>query len=133
MNRQAQKDRIFQRLQHSLQALALPGEQQIQLFPIAVVIADELVLDFDHWRSCAVDNYRIELTKAQLRCLGTLNDKIENATNSADKNVWCEDALRSHGFWAELRELAAQALETFGWPLAVPPNYKHEYVRGGRR
>src|SRR5690349_11927926 len=103
MNRQAQRDWIFQRLQHSLQALALPSEQQIQLFPRAVVIADELVLDFDHWQSCAVDNYRTELTEAQLRCLATLNDRIENATNNTDKSVWREDALRSHSFWLELR------------------------------
>jgi len=131
MNPQEQRDWIFQRLKHSLQALALPAEQQVQLFPKAVVIPDELVLDFDHWQSCAVDNYRIELTEEQLHSLEILNNKIESATDDADKCVWREDALRSHTFWTELRQLAIRALESFGWPLVAPPDYKHEYVLGG--
>ena len=126
MNPQLQRDRIFQRLKHSLQALALPDQQQAQLFPTSVVVTNELVLDFDHWQSCTVGNYRTELTESQLRSLTNLNDKIDNA----DQSVWREDALGSHLFWIELRELAIRALEAFGWPLAVPPSYKHEFVLG---
>ena len=128
MNPKAQKEWILERLKHSLQALALPGEQQVQLFPRGVVVTDELVLDFDHWRSCVVGNDRSEFTEAQSRAIAALSEKIKSAPNENDKSVWHEEALCLHSFWIEVRKLAARALETFGWPAEVPPDYKHEYV-----
>ncbi len=132
INQQAQKDWVFQRLKHSLQALALPGDQQAQRFPDGVVVADELVLDFNHWQSCAIESYRIDITDPQLRCLASLNDRIESASGSVAEGIWQEHALRSHPFWHDLRALAGRALEVFGWPLAAPPGYGHEYFLGER-
>ncbi len=40
-------DRMMLRLKHSLQALAMPAEVQLTLFPDFVCKADELALDFD--------------------------------------------------------------------------------------
>src|SRR6516225_2761064 len=42
-----------QQLQWAVQALAQPAEVQPTLFPSFVVVADELALEFDHWRDVA--------------------------------------------------------------------------------
>jgi len=54
MNEQESKQSILERLQHSLQALALPAPAQVAYLPDFVVKTDEMVLDFGHWQDCAV-------------------------------------------------------------------------------
>lgn len=125
------KNDVFTRLKHSLQALALPAKEQIQLFPDFATKTDELVLDFDHWRSCAVGNFRTEFTSEQLDSLSAIDRHIQNP--SGDQSVWQEEALFQHQFWQELRDLAVLSLSTFGWKPEIPPDYKHEYVEGSRR
>jgi hypothetical protein len=133
LNAQPDKQAIFQRLQHSLQALALPAAAQIALFPDFVCKTDELVLDFDHWRSCAVGNYRVEMTPAQLQSLAAVDTHIDIPNIDEYKSVWDESALYSHPFWEELRDLAIQSLNAFGWPQETPPSYAHEFVPGRRQ
>lgn len=128
MNEEQRKWWILERLKHSLQALALPAAAQLAHLPDFVVKTDELVLDFDHWRDCAVVNYRGEMTEAQLRSLETLDKHIENP--SGDRTVWDESALYGHPFWAKVRRLAIEALNAFGWAQGTPPIYAHEYVPG---
>lgn len=117
---------IFERLKHSTQALALPASAQLSGLPDFIVKTDELVLDFDHWRECAVTNYRADLNVEQLKSLAAIDAHIANP--SGDRSVWEESALSTHPFWVDLRRLAAAALTAFGWPLETPPSYAHEYV-----
>jgi hypothetical protein len=131
MNDQERKQWIFDRLKHSLQALSLPAPTQVSLLPEFVVKADELVLDFDHWRVCGVENYRAEMTDAQSDSLAAIDTHIK--ARQAHLAVWDESALSSHLFWQEIRVLAKQSLDAFGWPLETPPSYAHEYVRGKAR
>ena len=128
MNEQRRKQWIFERLKHSVQALALPATAQLSLLPDFVVKTDELLLDFDHWRECAVTNYRADLTGAQLESLAAMDAHTVNPSD--DRSVWDESCVSTHPFWAELRTLAAVALNAFGWPQATPPSYAHEYVSG---
>jgi hypothetical protein len=131
MDEQLRKRWIFERLKHSVQALALPATAQLSLLPDFVVKADELVLDFDHWRQCAVTNYRADLTSEQLELLAAMDAHIGNP--SGDRTVWYESALPSHPFWKELRERAIQTLNAFAWPQETPPSYAAEYVPGRKR
>jgi hypothetical protein len=128
MNEQQRKIWIFERLKHSLQALALPPAEQASLFPDFVDKTDELLLSFDHWRVCAVGNYRADMTDAQSDSLASIDEHTdETATEPA---ILDESALGSNAFWQRLRVLAKQSLDAFGWPLETPPSYAHEYVRG---
>lgn len=133
MNENQRKRWIFERLKHSLQAMALPATGQVAYFPDFVVKTDELVLDFDHWRYCSVGNYHAEMTAAQLDSLAAVEAHIDVPNSTGDRSVWEESALYSHPFWQELRNLAIQSLNAFGWPQEAPPSYAHEYVPGKRR
>ena len=126
MDEHERKFWIMERLKHSLQALALPAAAQVLQFPDFVVKTDELVLDFDHWRDCAVGNYHNDLTPAQLNSLAGIDAHID--TKDSDSDIWKEPALYSHPFWEELRRLAIKSLGEFGWPVELPPSYAHEYV-----
>ena len=128
MDEQQRKQWIFERLKHSTQALALPASAQLSRLPDFVVKTDELVLDFDHWRECAVTNYRADLNVEQLESLAAIDAHIANP--SGDRRVWDENSLSTHPFWAELRRLAAVTVSAFGWPQETPPSYAHEYVSG---
>lgn len=129
MTDQQTKDWRLERLKHALQALAMPASVQLSLLPDFVVKTDELVLDFDHWRLCAVSSKQLDT--AQLHALATVDHQI--GTVNSGSNVWQESALHSDPFWEELRTLAKQALEAFGWPLEKPPSYAHEYIPGKPR
>jgi hypothetical protein len=129
MDNEARRRGIFERLKHSLQALAAEASVQVQLFPDFVHKNDELVLDFDHWQDCAIGNYGKEMTAAQLQSLRAINDHLETV-GPADAAVWDEDGLYTVPFWSELRQLAIQSLESFGWPKETPPGDADEYVRG---
>jgi len=128
MDELRRKQWIFERLKHSVQALELLMPAQLPLMPDFVVKTDELLLEFDHWRECAVTNYRADLTGEQLESLAAMNTHI--GSPSGDQSVWDESCLSTHPFWTELRRLAAVALSSFGWPQETPPSYAHEYVSG---
>jgi hypothetical protein len=125
----SRREGILERLKHSLQALSLEAAEQVRLFPDFVHKNDALVLDFDHWRLCAVGNYGKEMTPAQLESLQAIDAHIGTATPS-DTAVWDEDGLYTNPYWRELRVLATACLGSFGWPREIPPSYAHEYVRG---
>lgn len=129
MDEQQRKLWIFERLKGSLQALALPAAAQLAYFPDFVVKTDELVLDFDHWRDCAVGNYHLDMTTAQLESLAAIDAHVAGPDACGDRSVWDESALYSHPFWKGLRKLAIQSLKEFDWPPEEPPSYAHEYVR----
>jgi hypothetical protein len=130
MNEQQLKQSILERLKHSLQALALPAQAQVAYLPDFVVKTDELVLDFGHWRDCATGNCQVDMTAAQLDSLTAVEAHIAAPNSTGDRTVWDESALYSHAFWEELRNLAIQSLNAFGWPQETPPSYAHEHVPG---
>jgi len=90
MNEQQLKQSILERLKHSLQALALPARSQVAYLPDFVVKTDELVLDFDHWRDCAVGNYQVDMTAAQLDTLAAVDMHIAAPNSTGDRSVWDE-------------------------------------------
>ncbi len=63
---------MMRRLKHSLQALAMPAEVQLSLYPDFVCKADELALDFDQWKDCVNSNGVGVLTDLQRRALTAL-------------------------------------------------------------
>jgi hypothetical protein len=118
---------IFERLKHSIQLLACSGEIQLKALPQFVCKADELALDFDHWRLVAVSNFRSELTPDQLSCLDAIDTSLSELTRMGSES-WTENAVRESDEWKSVRNRAAVALQSFGWPLQAPPSHADEFV-----
>lgn len=116
----AQRAWHFKQLRWSLQSLAAAGSEQPLLFPEHVKRADDLALDFDHWSSFVRDTYGPELAAAQVEALAAIDRKLSTMTREGsefDLDLWTDAALRSSDQWAEIRLLAAGALEAFEWPI----------------
>lgn len=107
-------------LRSSLQALAQPAETQLRLYPDGVVKADELALDFEHWRLCALGRHGCEMSADQRRTLDALDQLLAAMSGVSNAGHWTEDALWTDPAWMQVRELAAQALTAFGWPNPSP-------------
>jgi hypothetical protein len=108
----------FKQLRRSLHALTISGSGQRTLFPDFVVKADELALDFDHWFAVIRSNYARELTPPQADALAGIDQKLAIMSRDGaefDVELWTDEALNSSEHWADVRRLAASALEAFGW------------------
>jgi hypothetical protein len=115
-----------------VQHLACPADIQLELLAAFVCKADEIALNFDHWRSTTVSNYRNELTSEQISSLEALDGELAEISRTGAE-VWTEAAVREFQQWRKLRERAAISLSLFGWRLEAPPSYVKEYVEGKRR
>lgn len=119
---------MLSRLKFSLQALAMPGDIQVQLFPEFTCKTDELVLDFGHWADCVNRNPLIELTSEQVSSLGEISIRITTMSEKKGDSVWMEESLSYHPDWSELRHLACRALAAFEWKEDPPPTDRDRYV-----
>jgi hypothetical protein len=123
----AHKAWVTERLMQSLQLLACSPEIQLGKFPPFVDAPNELALDFDNFRSAFVGSFRTELTANQLHHL----ELIDRAFEEMNEDCFCPDEVTRSSEWRRIRELAAEALKAFGWPLDDPPRRDHEFVQGG--
>ncbi|MCU1286305.1 MAG: hypothetical protein JWO13_2655 [Acidobacteriales bacterium] len=90
------KASVLERLKHAIQALALPAELQLALFPDFVVKTDELVLDFDLWKQSVLgDEFANVLTHESRASLNALDEYL----SKAPKDCWTDEALEAHAFW----------------------------------
>lgn len=114
----------FRQLRRSLEGLAASPSDQKPLFPDLVVTADELALSFDHWSSVICQGYGTELTTTQRASLEAIEQTLARMSRDAvefDADIWTDYALRTGADWASVRQLAAAALDAFGWPGENPP------------
>jgi hypothetical protein len=117
----------LEQLKYSIQALALPADIQLSLFPDFVCKADELALDFDNWWQTVL-NQEITLTSRQLVLLSKLDNLLGKMSGTSNEALWTETSLRTNENWTAVRELAQATLEAFGWSLEVPPSNKSIYI-----
>jgi len=120
---------IFERLKHAVQLLACPPEIQLKMLPRFVCKADELALDFDLWREVALNNFRSELSTDQMSFIESIDQSLSELTRMGPE-CWTEEAVRQSEEWKRVRTLAAEALDSFGWPLETPPSHDDEFVGG---
>lgn len=122
----ADKSWLTKRMMESLQLLACSPEIQLGKFPPFVHAPDEMALDFDHFRSAFVGNFQNELTDEQLSCL----ELIDRDFDQMSKGKFSPEEVRNSVEWQRIRELSADALKAFGWPLDDPPRRDDEFVPG---
>jgi hypothetical protein len=115
------------RLKHALQLLALPADVQLASLPNGVCKADELALDFDHWFNVVNSDLPARFSDEQAKALAAIDRKLESMTQVGGE-LWSDEAVTAAVEWQVLRELARQALTSFGWKAEIPPSYEREYV-----
>ena len=113
----------FNELRWSLQGLAVAGSEQRALFPEYVQKADDLAFEFDHCAAVVRGGYEAELSGPQAEALAAIEQKLATMSRDGaefDVELWTDAALTSSEHWADVRRLAAAALEAFGWPVESP-------------
>lgn len=115
-----QRSEELTRLRWSLQALARAGSNQRSLFPGEVTEPNRLALEFDQCASVIRTHDESELSAVQAESLAAIDRKLATISRDGaefDAEVWTEAALSSSEHWADVRRLAASALDAFGWAL----------------
>ncbi len=107
-------------LQRTLQALALPPQQQIAYLANYTEGMDQVALDFGHWRDLLLQSPSIVMSGDQLAALDAVDDILIEMLSGSSHGIWSTGALRSRLEWQQLRAAARAALAAFGWPLAPP-------------
>jgi hypothetical protein len=126
---------ILSSFKQTLQILAAPLHDQIRYFPDFVCTTDELALDFDHWRVVFISNFGPRVTPEQLASLAAIDARFEALSRGGDEfaeEFWTNEALYKSPIWQHIRQLAVQALTTFGLPVDIPPDNPSIYVRSIR-
>ena len=117
-------------LRESLQLLAMPAAAQLAFFPPRwVETAFELADYFIGAYRVIVSNHPKRLRDDQRRRLDLLHEKLEAVVSVREEEyLRTEGALLGSPEWQDLRELAREALRSFGWPLEAPPKGKHRFI-----
>ena len=103
-------------LRKALQQAALPAERQIASlkdFCVADEVADD-VGNRIHWVLQSPD---AQLTDDQRCSLVELDSFLDRMSGKPNAHLWTDEALRSLPEWNQVRRMARQALELFGWPI----------------
>jgi hypothetical protein len=101
-------------LMRVIRRLASAGSGQRALFPDQNVSAIELVRDFDQRVSVLREDDDGQLSPSQIESLTLLEEKLSTMARDGvefDADMWTEEAVRTSEDWAEVRTLAAAALD----------------------
>jgi hypothetical protein len=105
---------MTERLKYALQAVAAP-ETQLARYPDFIVNPDELALEFDEALRVALSTPDHGLSSEQLGYLIAIDTFLEKLRDPEMSGWdWTDAAVRSGNDWAQVRELAADALRAFG-------------------
>lgn len=103
-------------LLHVLRRLADAGSGQPALFPDENVSAGQLVRAFDQRALAVRDSYDERLSFSQIESLTALEKKLSTMSRDGaefDADIWTDEAVRTSEHWAEVRSLAATAVDAF--------------------
>ena len=118
-------DAPLRALRWSLQALANAGSGQPPLFPEQAVSAGELATSVEQASALVTHGEAGDVTEAQRAALAAISARF--ATLSRDEaefgvELWTEAAVATSEQWVEVRRLAMDALEAFGWSALDEPS-----------
>ena len=124
------REERFAMLRESLQLLAMPAAAPLAFFPPRwVETAFELADYFIGAYRVIVNNHPKRLRADQRRRLDLLHEKLEAVVSVREEEyLRTEGALLGSTEWQDLRELAREALRSFGWPLEAPPKGRHRFI-----
>jgi hypothetical protein len=99
-----------------IRQLAAAGSGQPALFPDDDISVIDLLRDFDHRAAAVRESSDAPLSPSQFESLTRLEHKLSTMARDGaefDADIWTDEALRTSEHWAEVRNLAAVALEEF--------------------
>lgn len=106
----------------AVQALALPVEQQLALFPSFTEPADELALDHQEAQTTFLNSQTTLLTSEQKLAINALDHQLERMSGGEHSpTLWTMEALGNRPEWQTVRALAQSLLNAMGWPEVAPP------------
>ena len=114
----------------SVRALAQPACIQKKLFPLFVVVADELALEFEEHYAPTVTAIGHHWSRDQKSKFRALDQKLEAMSGSKKEDLWLSEDSLSHSEWSIVRSLAKEVLLAFDWPTDEPPPSTAIYVPG---
>ena len=126
----------IEELRHSLQALAMPAEVQLGLYPDFVCKGDELALDFDNFFHAVRGSYPDDFTAEQWTMLESIDRALAEMSGEENAHRWTDHAVRASSDWETIRGLARGALHALGWEVAAPPSSTDRgvvYIPAGTR
>jgi hypothetical protein len=106
---------VFGELRGCLQALALDGDRALACVPSGSCRADELALDYDNFLSAALGNFEREFTLEQVVALRRVDELLSDMSGEEQRDLWTDEAVRSHPRWQEVRFHARAAVRVLGW------------------
>jgi len=110
------------RFMWAVQALALPAEHQLSLFPSFAEVADELALEHEETQAGFLAAFAAHLTSVQKQAIKALDEELERMSGEEyATTLWTVDALAGRPEWDQVRSLARSVLSVMGWPASVPP------------
>ncbi len=115
-SKRGMREERFTMLRESLQLLAMPAAAQLAFFPPRwVETAFELADYFIGAHRVIVSNHPKRLRDDQRRRLDLLHEKLEAVVSVREEEyLRTEGALLGSTEWQDLRELAREALRSFG-------------------
>ena len=123
-------NRMTERLRWALQALAAPAADQLRHTPAFAGQVEALAVDFDTWFGAVRSGAALSLSSGQLIALEAIDRRLARMSGREHVDLWGAPALHTSPDWAEVRQLAAAALEALGWPVEVPPPNAAVYLPG---
>jgi len=99
-----------------IRRLSTVGSGQATLFPDQNVSPRELVRDFDHRVVAVREAPDTHLSSSQIESLTLLEQKLSTMARDGvefDADIWTDEAVRTSEHWAEVRSLAATAVDAF--------------------
>jgi hypothetical protein len=112
---EADSQTSFSRLRHELQALGGQVGAPLPILADGDFREDGLALDFDHWCLRILTKFPGQLTFRQKALLNALDAYLDAMSGEGNEDLWTEEAIRRSREWEDVRQLARQALEAFGW------------------
>ena len=104
---------LIEELIWSLRALAQDASAQRALYPEFVMVADELVLEFDDALKMCDQGFQERNTD-----IAALSDLIDS--KGGQPEFWSDSALEQPAFWADIRQSAREILLARNLPTAAP-------------
>ena len=126
-------DEVFRHLRLSLRGLAAAGAEQGVLFSDLAASAQDLASAYDQSAAAVRADDEADLTAAQADALAAIDRKLATMSRDGDEfdaDLWTDAAVRTGEDWAELRMLAAAALEAFDWSIEMTSEASEDQESG---
>lgn len=124
------KTGILRTFKLSLQALALPPDEQVRVTSPGCVTCD-LSEDFRLYHELFLEEWGGTLTAEQQEALAQVAKTLDAVPMEA---LQCFDAsMLEHEAWGAVRRMAEGALKALGWAVEAPPAFQEEQPGVWRR